>query len=589
MFDLLLNSIKDFKGSYKRYIVFEILYLLLTSFIFVPLISYIFNRLIIAMGSSFFLNKDIFKIALSYKGIIGLIIIAMIAVIAIFIELGTLIVISQKRFFSKDILISEAIVTCLMAIPKILFFGVLELVFFLLLLIPFIDTPISPVLVEGLILPISVRDAIFNFRPLMVLYIIALFIFLYLHLKWIFALHYIIIEGKGIIKGIKASIESTNKNKIKIVLKLFLSNIIFFALGLMIISPFSFLPRLLNLNINYILENYLLTISSFIAFILTLLIAPINIIFITRLYYQSKTKRNQDISDTLIIRKSKVFEKLENRVSNLFTRRKLAIFIVVVLYLTATFFISMSVSESIIHLGRNISIAAHRGDPIGAPENTISSVRSALEKGVDYVEIDVQITKDGIVVLNHDSNLMRVAGVPQRVSDLTYEEISALDVGGRFSKEFSGEGIPTLEEVLIEVKGRAKLIIEIKPYGDNKALAEAVVSLVEKHEMVEDCYIQSFQFSILHEVRGLNGDIKIGQIFYFSVGNLSRLEVDYYAVDKSILSEALVKNAVKNNRELWVWTVNDESDIREVLKYDINGIITDYPERVQEIIGFDNN
>ena len=86
MISLLLNSFKDFKKTYKKYIVFEFIYMLMTSFIFVPLIAYIFNRLLMALGSNVLLNKEVFKIVLNYRGIAGLLIIASISVIVIFVE-----------------------------------------------------------------------------------------------------------------------------------------------------------------------------------------------------------------------------------------------------------------------------------------------------------------------------------------------------------------------------------------------------------------------------------------------------------------------------------------------------------------------
>lgn len=585
MISLLLNSFKDFKRTYKKYLLFEVIYMLMTGFIFVPLIAYIFNRLLMALGSNVLLNKEVFKIVLSYRGIAGLLTIASIAVIIIFIEFGVLIVISQKKFFSKDILISEAVVTTIKSVPKILGFGMLHLIFILLFLMPFIDSPLSPALIDRIEKPLFIKEAIFEINTLYIIYLASIIAVVYLLLRWMFALHYIIIEGKATKDAILSSIELTRHNRTIILLKLLLLNIAFLAIGFAVVFIIALIPFLGDLDVSYFLRNYLITFSSFITFILALLLTPINIIFLTRLYYQRKMKMNHQLKDELIAYESKFFRRLDIKLKSIFNKRKGLIIVFTVIYFIGAFLFTNYVSDNIINIGRNVLIAAHRGDPVNAPENSLSSIRAAIEQEVDFVEIDVQVTKDGVVVLNHDANLMRVAGIPDMVLNLTYEEIFKLDIGAWFSEEFVGERIATLEEALEVARGKAKVIVEIKPYGDSKYLAQRVMEVIEKSDMVEDCYIQSFDYNILQEVRKINKDIKIGQVMYFALGNLSTIDVDFYAIETRLLSRNFIKNARKYNREVWVWTVNEEEIIKEVLKYDIDGVITDYVDRVQKIIG----
>ena len=110
-------------------------------------------------------------------------------------------------------------------------------------------------------------------------------------------------------------------------------------------------------------------------------------------------------------------------------------------------------------------ITAHRGSSKMAPENTMAALEAAMEEMADYSEIDVQTTADGIVVLCHDLNLKRVAGVDRALGSMTYSQLEQLDVGSHFSPEFKGERIPTLREVLEACKGRMKLNIELKNIG----------------------------------------------------------------------------------------------------------------------------
>ncbi|OEF97374.1 glycerophosphoryl diester phosphodiesterase membrane domain-containing protein [Desulfuribacillus alkaliarsenatis] len=586
MLSLLASSYKDFKYTYKKYIVFEFIYLLLTSFLFVPLIAYIFNRALIAMGSSSLLNSDVFKIVLSIEGVIGLLVIGLIAVTVIFIEFGVLIVIANQQYLKKSVSIIEAVITTVKYIPKILRISVLQLILFLVILIPFIDLSLSPTLMEGIEMPAFLMDQIVDSYLLLSLYVVGFILIIYFFIRWLFTLHFIIIENKSTVDAIKASHKLTRSNKTRILFALLALNVIISALGILLIAVLSFAPSLIGvIDRNYFIENYLITLSSFLTFILALLLTPINIIVITRLFYQAKTINQAPmIYSSVQTYESTRLANMEERMFRFFGKRKQLLIFIVIFNLVGTFVLNYHVSSDVINLGRSVEIAAHRGDPINAPENSISSIRAALDQDVDFVEIDVQITRDGVVVLHHDYTLTRVAGVPYRVADLTYEQLTRLEVGSWFSQEFSGEKIPTLEEAILEVKGKAKLIVDVKPYGPNRALAEGIVEQIERHNMVGEAYVQSFQYEVLQHVRSLNQDIIVGQIMFFAIGNLSALDVDYYAIEQSMLSNQFVKNARRDGRDIWVWTVNHEQDIKEVLRYDIDGIITDYPERVRALI-----
>lgn len=578
MFTLLRNSIKVFKNTYKKLLVFQLVYMALTSFIFVPSIAYIFNRILWSMGSESLLNKEVLKIGLRYEGILGIIIICVIIVVVMFIEFGVIIIISQKRYYNQDVSISDSIITTFVKTPKLFSFGILQLVLLFILIIPLIDSPLLSTFSENVNFQIFFNSNLERSNLFWLLYAIVFLIILYIILRWIFTLHFIIIENKSARKAIKSSLALTKKNKTRIVFNLLLFNIIVFGIGIALISSIVFIPSYFNISTQTnLLGNYLITLSSYMTIILTLLVMPINLIFITSLYYKFLDKDGTQ-KDILKIYSSRTLNKLEKRLAGFFQKRKYLIILLLILYLTVTFLLNYSVTEGVLRW--NVQISSHRGDSEG-PENSISSIKNAINKNVDAIEIDVQMTKDSVLVLNHDVNLKRVAGVPYKVSDLTYNKLLRIDIGSNYSKEYEGERIPTLEEVLIEVRGKAKLIIDIKPYGSVEELATGVVRLIEKYDMEEDCYIQSFNYKLLQEVRSLNEDIRIGQILYIAAGDLSSLDVDFYTIRQSMLSNSFVKKAHKDDREVWVWTVNSESNIKEVLKYKIDGIITDFPERVQ--------
>jgi glycerophosphoryl diester phosphodiesterase len=224
-----------------------------------------------------------------------------------------------------------------------------------------------------------------------------------------------------------------------------------------------------------------------------------------------------------------------------------------------------------------------------APENSMSSIRSALDKGVDAIEIDIMMTKDGVIVLNHDDDLQRTAGLPSSIKDMTYEEVAEIDIGILYDESFTGERIPTMEQVLKEVaENDTLLILDLKSYDRTDEFTDEIVRLIEKYDAVDQAYVQSFDYDVLQEVRAKNEEIKIGQVLFLSMGNLANLDIDFYTIRENMLTERFIENAHQLNREVWVWTVNIERNVHEVLKYNIDGIITDYPARVQQVLEFSN-
>jgi glycerophosphoryl diester phosphodiesterase len=118
-----------------------------------------------------------------------------------------------------------------------------------------------------------------------------------------------------------------------------------------------------------------------------------------------------------------------------------------------------------------VRVTAHRGHARAAPENTLSAMHKAIESGADYAEMDVQQTADGVVVLLHDRDLRRVAGVSRRLDELSYDEVRQLDVGSWFDPAFAGERVPTLADVIGLCRGKIRLNIELKFFGPDRRLA----------------------------------------------------------------------------------------------------------------------
>lgn len=584
------QSLNDFRKSYPSYLSFELFYMLLTSFLYVPLVSFIFNQMLKWIGSSTLLNAEVYQIALTLPGLLGLVLITFLAVIFLFIEFGVLILIAHKRYFNSSIQVTEALYTSIRKLPGILGFSSLYFVGILIFIIPFIDSSNMPALLD-INLPILLTNWVYGSYLFGFIYLGLFLIGAFLLVRLIFTLHYILLEKKNVWNAIKLSFKLTRSNQQPILFSIILLNAIIFIIGFVIMTSFSFIIEILEIGIiGHGLKNYFTTISSYVAISFSILLIPLNLLMITRLFYHLKMQKGEEITDHVQIHSLGFLNKIEKGIKKIFPKKKYTFVGVVVLAMTGMFFLNHSVTSSFVYLKWDVSVASHRGDYRNGPENSISSIEAALQQGFNAIEMDVQLTQDGVVVLNHDKTLKRMAGISSSINELTYEEVKQIDIGERYSEKYQGERIPTLDEVLelLESEG-VKLIIDVKEIttSNRSKFANQLVDIIERHGLEEDAYIQAFDYSTLKEIREQNEAIKIGQILYLAAGNLSNLDVDFYTIRQTMLSDRFVEKAHKLNREVWVWTVNLDQNIKEVLKYDIDGIITDYPERVQNVIGVD--
>jgi len=586
MLKLVDRSVRDFRASYLKLLTFEYLYMLLTSAFVIPVITFLFDRILTVLGSGSLLNDDLIRLGLNWKGMLGLVAIGLVASFALFIEFGVLIVLIQRRYFGREASILEAMLTTLKRTPKLLSFGSVQLLAMLLVLIPFVDSPLSKSFYALFNVPIFLQRNVENVSvAVTVVYVLLLAGVLYVFLRWIFVLHYIILENKPISEAVRGSHALTKGRRLKLLGALLLLNATFVGAGFVLISSLSFLPYWINDNVlKAFTEHYSLTLSTILTYMIALTVIPINLILLTRLFYIFERQRGNASRDRLkpldgfMIRWELRFSR---GLKNLPHKRRLYA-AVAVLYAGLALFVGLKASDSLVYAKWSVLISAHRGDSAEAPENSLPSVLNAIDKGLHSVELDVQLTRDGVAVLNHDSTLRRVTGENKRASELTFEQVRRLSLG-RDQDELPIP-IPSLEEVLTEANGRIKLLLDLKPYGVGEPLTREVVRLVQEHGMEEEVFIQSFDSKTLRQIRELAPNIRIGQIMYFALGNLTALDVDFYTVEQIMVTKPFVDRAHAAGREVWVWTVNGRDNLKEVLKYNVDSIITDDPVLAQSMV-----
>ncbi|MEF2966344.1 glycerophosphodiester phosphodiesterase [Paenibacillus sp. M1] len=238
----------------------------------------------------------------------------------------------------------------------------------------------------------------------------------------------------------------------------------------------------------------------------------------------------------------------------------------------------------------NLINFAHRGASGCCPENTIAAFARALELGATGIETDVQMTKDGHLVLIHDETLQRTAGTPEWVKDLTLDEVASREVGSSFHEEFRGEKIPTLDELLKLVKGRDTIVnLELKNgLVQYPELERKVIETIKHYGMEERVIISSFNHYSLADCKKIAPEIRTGILYmeglyepweYAKRIGADALHAFQYAVRPEFVAAAGAQGIVYHP-----FTVNEKKEMAALIQAGVAGIITDYPDRLNELL-----
>ena len=239
---------------------------------------------------------------------------------------------------------------------------------------------------------------------------------------------------------------------------------------------------------------------------------------------------------------------------------------------------------------RTLNIA-HRGASSTAPENTIAAFDQALEIGADGIEFDIHLSKDNVPVVIHDEEIDRTTTGSGLVKNFTLAELKKYDAGSWFAPEYSGQEIPTLDEIFTRYADSDLLLnLELKnEITPCPGIEEAVVQYIEQHNLQDRVLISSFNHDSLVECRRLNPAIRTGMIYILdikepwlyarSLGCYSVHPLFYYLQTPEILS-----GFKEHNLPLYPWTVNDPEQMEVFAAAGIEAIITDYPQELKNIL-----
>ena len=229
---------------------------------------------------------------------------------------------------------------------------------------------------------------------------------------------------------------------------------------------------------------------------------------------------------------------------------------------------------------------AHRGASGTFPENTVSAFRAAVEAGADMCELDVQLSRDGAVVVIHDDTVERTTDGIGEVAELTLEEIKRLDAGAKFKGgPFKGAQIPTLDEVFSATSGKCGLNIELKAGG----LEHQVAQIMQARNALSDSIVSSFDWEYLKKIQQLNFNIRVGLLAEEKPVELmmNAVAMRAYSINPrwDMVTPDLCKAAHERGLKLYTWTVDADARMRALIESGVDGIMTNYPERLRTVVG----
>jgi glycerophosphoryl diester phosphodiesterase len=232
-----------------------------------------------------------------------------------------------------------------------------------------------------------------------------------------------------------------------------------------------------------------------------------------------------------------------------------------------------------------IQIIAHRGAAGARPENTMAAFDQAIKDKATWVELDVQESADGEVVVMHDSDYMKIAGIDLKTWDATLEALADIDIGSWFDPEYASERTPLLRDVLELAKDSGSgVLIELKYYGHDEMLEQRVAEVVEDTGMTDQVRAMSLKYDAVRKMKALRPDWKVGLLATATWGDLPALEADFLAVNTATASVGLVRDAREAGKEVYVWTVNDPLSMSQMASLGVSGLITDEPALAREVL-----
>ena len=526
------------------------------------IISKIFQLALTLAGEEHLDKNNILSILTNPYSFVILNILILIVAFFMFIEFSILTFtiygqLTDKQYSFKSILNNAWKKTKNLAGFQTLFFIV-----YFLITIPTINLGVKSVIAKNLFIPKFISNEIMKTTSGFIIWSLIMLILAYINLRLIFTLPLTAVGDEKILDSIKRSWELTKSGKRKLLFTIGLFEIIYLIIAGILTTLITIICIYFDSDGNNpLVQTIFFSSISALVFFLGV-ISKITVI--TSLI-------------TILIDHNEISEELVNNLNENKKKSSFAITFTTIIIIIATIINGFNTYGN--GVNKNIETIAHRGYVAKGVENSIEALEGAAEVGANYVEFDIILTKDNKFVVMHDFNLKRLAGINKRVQDMNFDEIVGLQIkqGDYTSK------IPSLEEFVTKAKElNMKLVIELKPHGAEPSNYIDILINEVKRLKLENYKFMSLNPKVVEELEIKAPNLETGYVIPLQFGNFHQSNVDFFVIEDFSYRDRLVEQAKKQNRKVFVWTINDSALITKYLQSPANGIITDEPELVKE-------
>ena len=558
LFSNVLKNINRYKYTYIS--IAAIIQLMLICGLWI--ISRIFQLALTLAGEEHLDKNNILHILTNPYSFVILNLLILIVAFFMFIEFSILTFtiygqLTEKQYSFRSILDNAWNKTKNLAGFQTLFF-----IFYFLITIPTINLGVKSVLAKNLFIPKFISSEIMKTNSGLIVWGLIMIVFAYLNLRLIFTLPLTAVGDENILDSIKRSWELTKTGKRKLVLTILLFEIIYLLIAAVLTGVITYICIYFdNDGNNPIIQTLFFSSISGIIFFLGV-ISKVTVI--TSLI-------------TVLIDHNEISEKLVNNLNENKKKSRLVVTLTTIIIVVAVLVNGFNMYGN--GVNKNIKTIAHRGYVAKGVENSIEALEGATEVGADYVEFDIILTKDNKFVVMHDYNLKRLAGLNKRVQDMNFDEVVGLTIKqGDFTSK-----IPSLEEFVNKAKElNMKLVIELKPHGAEPSNYIDILIGEIKRLKLENYKFMSLNSKVMEELETKVPNLETGYVIPLQFGNFHHSNIDFFVIEDFSYRDRLVEQARKENKQVFVWTINNPALITKYLQSPADGIITDEPELVKE-------
>ncbi len=539
-------------------------------------------------GGNVITTADIKSFLFSWKLPVMLILLFLLVLVYVVIELLSQIYFTDSLLKGQKAGIIKCVADGIKSVKRFLNFAGVRIILFILIAAPLCGVGFFISLSDSFYIPNFIMEVVLK-NPLFTLGYYALMVFfIYIAYRSVFVFHAVLIDDMTPKEGLKYSSRLVKENRFPflkriilsalfVVVVVFIAGIFFDNLpGLLLGNWAEAMPKNYRININEIMVEgaglsevdksviwyrivavFVVILEKYLTAVVTLVAGGYLLLVIGQSYLEYSKSSGQ------LWPERPKSGRYAGKVALI-----ISVFVLFALISTGLGFFYNSI------YGRQepVKIVAHRAGGTMASENSIEGLYKAIEHGCYAAEIDVQRTKDGYYIINHDNDFARLTGVAKTPQEMTLAEIKELKI-----QDTTGNGqeleVPTFEEMLDVTKGKIKLFVELK--GGDQQMVDDLVRIIREHDCVEDTALISLNYDEINYAETNYPEFETGTLFFASLGDVSKLNCDIIIMEEESAIDINIYSIHKAGKQAIVWTVNTEEGMYKFLDSTIDGVITD--------------